>query len=757
MERFTLVGEVMTMTPCRAARWMLPPYLLVILFLGATTALGQGAASAPVTQAIVDGVSEIAAPGSPGPVAVVSERAWPVICGARGKALLPVVAAAEFKRGRVVAFGHTGYGGKTAKGDTDRMLANAVRWAAGTREGTIRVAATDGGWAAALQELGFEATHLKDGAWSLEGCQVLCLGQSRRTDAEVAAIQEFVAEGGGLVAAGLGWGWLQLNPGKDLTEHPLNRICAPMGIVWADGSLDHTSPGGYAVASVPSLSHARAALDAVIASDAKSRELSKADLGQATATLMSAIRALPETDEWLRPRLAKLLADRAAEIVPSEKKPILVSDALPRLLLALELEQTARLSAERVKAHPAAAEFPGGIGAGAETVRREIAVDTGVPDWHSTGLYAPAGATLRISIAEEARKAGLRIRIGAHKDELWDKDKWSRVPEITLERPLRESDESVASPFGGPVYVVVPRGCKLGKTNVKIDGAVEMPRYVHGVTTLDEWRSRIRRLAAPWAELESRKIILTIPASAVRELDDPAEVMTFWDELSDAHATLATIPLDRPRPERFVADVQISAGYMHSGYPIMTHLDVAGLFVDVKRLRAGQAWGFFHELGHNHQSGDWTFSGTGEVTCNLFALHAIDTICKPETGDRGHDAVNKPPSIAKYIAGGANFSQWQRDPFLALQTYIQLQREFGWEPFKAVFAEYRDLAKEQRPRSDLEKRDQWMVRFSKRVGRNLGPFFEAWGIPTSDAARQSIAELPVWMPEGFPPREAETR
>jgi hypothetical protein len=31
----------------------------------------------------------------------------------------------------------------------------------------------------------------------------------------------------------------------------------------------------------------------------------------------------------------------------------------------------------------------------------------------------------------------------------------------------------------------------------------------------------------------------------------------------------------------------------------------------------------------------------------------------------------------------------------------------------------------------------------------MGPFFEAWGIPTSEDARKSIAELPEWMPEGF--------
>ena len=156
-----------------------------------------------------------------------------------------------------------------------------------------------------------------------------------------------------------------------------------------------------------------------------------------------------------------------------------------------------------------------------------------------------------------------------------------------------------------------------------------------------------------------------------------------------------------------------------------------------------------HELGHNHQSGDWTFEGTGEVTCNLFALHAIDTICTPGEGQRGHGAVDKPPSVQAYMERGAKFEEWKKDPFLALQMYIQMEKAFGWETFKKVFAEYRALPKEARPKNDAEKRDQWMVRFSRACGKNLGPFFVAWGVPTSEEARRSIAELPAWMPEGM--------
>jgi hypothetical protein len=67
-----------------------------------------------------------------------------------------------------------------------------------------------------------------------------------------------------------------------------------------------------------------------------------------------------------------------------------------------------------------------------------------------------------------------------------------------------------------------------------------------------------------------------------------------------------------------------------------------------------------------------------------------------------------------------------------------------------LFAEYRDLPKGERPKNDDEKRDQWMLRFSKAVGKNLGPFFETWGVPTSETARKEVANLPKWMPADWP-------
>jgi len=101
----------------------------------------------------------------------------------------------------------------------------------------------------------------------------------------------------------------------------------------------------------------------------------------------------------------------------------------------------------------------------------------------------------------------------------------------------------------------------------------------------------------------------------------------------------------------------------------------------------------------------------------------------------------------QYVTEGRDFEQWKRKPFLALIMYLQLQEQFGWEVYKEVFSEYSSLTENERPKTDAEKRDQWMIRFSRATGYNLGPFFEAWNIPVSQEAREQIKQLPTWIPD----------
>ncbi|MCX7599577.1 MAG: M60 family metallopeptidase, partial [Armatimonadetes bacterium] len=486
------------------------------------------------------------------------------------------------------------------------------------------------------------------------------------------------------------------------------------------------------------------------------RRLPAEDLAQASWSVLRTAAVLSPADKILLPRLRPLPEKHAPEALPTPEQPLKAENFLSRLALTLQVQDLRHMPPEQVKPHPAAASFPGAVPPHAPRVEKMLQVDTGVPAWHSTGLYAAPGEVIEVEVPETASVQGLSVQIGCHTDTLWHLDSWARAPDIVRSFPLTAPLTRAASAFGGLIYLVVPDGCGLDRLTVTIRGAVEAPHFILGRTTPQEWRDAVRNRPAPWAELECSKVIITVPSENLRQLDDPVPLMELWSSILDACASLAAVPLERVRPERFVTDVQISAGYMHSGYPIMTFLDVAPLFADreelFRRAADGGIWGFLHELGHNHQSPDWTFDGAGEVTVNLFSLYILDRVFNVRQA--GHPAVvpaERQRVMREYFAA-PSFEKWKSNPFLALYMYMQLQEAFGWETFRKVFAEYRSLADAQRPRTDDEKRDQWLVRFSRTVGRNLGPFFEAWSVPTSEAARAAIADLPPWLPPDFPPR-----
>ena len=717
----------------------------ILLCLPSFRGMAQDARVPAVDPApILRGVGEIRALGTPGLLAVWGPDAAVVVAAKSGEQLAPLVAAARLGEGRVVCFSHTGY---VSAGDGEAvrtLLRNAVLWAADADPAARpRVGIIDTDCGPVLRD-SCDARPLGRG-WDKElgGLDAVVIRGWVISEAQVDALRAFVVRGGGLVAGQTAWAWA-VPPGRTLSHNPLNRVVAGAGLAWTGSYAGTTAPEGFKAEPGPATLHAERALETLAAKPADAGEAR-----QAGATLIAAARALPKDDALLRPRLSRLVADHAGALAPTERAPLGPDRPLDRVLLAYQVQVLEDLPPEEVRAHAAAAAFPGDVPAGAMDIadaEQVVPVSVAQPRWQSTGLYAPAGKIVTVTVPDAWADAGLRVRIGCHKDQLWHLREWKRVPEITLERSITEPRTRVASAFGGPIFLIMPPGERPGGTMLAtIGGAVRAPMFVLGRTDVSAWRSAIRSAPAPWAELVGRRVILSVPSDSIRALDDPGALLEFWDRILDAQADLAGIPRERRSPERYVPDVQISAGYMHSGYPIMTHLDAVKDMTTLDELKQGP-WGLLHEMGHNHQQGDWTFEGTGEVTCNVFAMYCIERVCGLPWKD-GHEGLkDRDRKVGAYRAGGAEFEAWKKDPFLALAMYAQLVEGFGWETFKRVFAEYRGLPAAERPKTEEDKRDQWMVRFSRACGKNLGPFFDSWGVPVSEGAKGRIADLPAWMP-----------
>ena len=152
--------------------------------------------------------------------------------------------------------------------------------------------------------------------------------------------------------------------------------------------------------------------------------------------------------------------------------------------------------------------------------------------------------------ASEIARKGLALRIGCHSDILWHLDAWRRHPEICRSVCVKEECTRIASPHGGLIYIEVPRGLTREEISVFLRGGVPAPRFVLGKTSSKDWKKKIRKFPAPWAEMETSRIILTVPSSSIRKLDDPVPLMEFWNEVLGCYAELGMRPLPR-RPQAY--------------------------------------------------------------------------------------------------------------------------------------------------------------------------------------------------------------
>lgn len=719
---------------------------------------------------LLENVDHVGTFGSPGNVVPFGENAAPLILGTNGnQTRVSLAAFSSHKKGRVIIFGHSAMIGKEflfGDNSATRLTQNMLRWLAmsdGKKPKTIkdvRIAVVgQRDTAEHLRSLGCDVVFFNDLSAFVtnngpKNADLAILNAEHISEEHVKQLQKYVENGGAILSAATGWGWSQIYGGKSVrTEFPANALFATFGVVWGDEFAGTTRREGYGVTrEINPLTHPNLAMDLIFDEDAR-KKASVNQIKQATKTIEFAMQCVPE--KYLKNSLKPLQNLLGTKIVPSKSNPIRAETApLERLAIALQtqhyLKSQGILSAAK-GANPfkeAAAEFPGPVPEDAVRGAHKVKIDTNIRDWNSTGLYAPPGETITVTIPEVRGNRTLSVRIGSHSDTIWHLDRWERYPEITLQIPLREKTTKVNNPFGGLIFIVVPQGYGAGEIEVNIKGAVKSPYFVQGKTTPKQWEE-LRNAPGPWAEIASDRIVLTVPSKHVRNIEDPSALLDFWNAMLDDDADLVGAPQKRDRPERITVDQQISAGYMHSGYPVMCHLDVEKDVVDLEKLKTKGNWGFFHEFGHNHQSGDWTFAGTGEVTVNLFSLYNYERLCgTPREKTRGELSMeSRKRKKAEHLAAGAPFEKWKNDPFLALIMYVELIDEFGWDPFKAVFREYRNLPESERPRSEEQKRDQWMVRFSKQVGKNLGPFFQQWGVPTSQQARDSIQNLPEWLPK----------
>ncbi len=702
---------------------------------------------------ILEGVKSVPKLGAPGPVGIWGQIAFPILSAPDKDGVeIAVGAAAAYGKGRIILFGQNAYLSGDGGGDHAQLIENCVMWAGNKAKPRIGLKGVKG---AALAQRGLKAEEFSTvEKKNLSDYDVVILNTQGVVSAEEgAALIEYIKGGGGFIGGMTGWAYGQTSGGKDLaTSHGVNQAIMAAGVANTDMSAFDQLRSFEARVELPAMMNASEAITAIKKQREGGPTLTPEQMKQGMNAIQIAMAAQPPDRSNLKNAVAAALGNAGTDApIPTAKAPLNdTQHAAARLRLGMETRMLRLMSAEGIKAHPAHVEFPGKAPENAPRTGAEIAITPSISGWHSTGLYAVAGEPITVTIPEKFADKGYAVRIGCHSDTLYHLDKWERAPDITRSDTLATATTKTASAFGGLIYIEVPGRAKDDEPfTVAIKDAIAAPLFVLGKDDDAKWKE-IRQRPAPWAEMACDKMIISFPREVAQAINNPTELMQFWKATVEAQDDVSNQAAERTRPERIVADVQISAGYMHSGYPIMIPTSAAPEMTTLTRLKF-PGWGFYHEIGHNHQRRTFTFDGTGEVTNNVIGMYCYEAVLKKDwlIGHGGITEESRKDHIKKIKAAKDKWQTWKSDPFLALTTYIQLIQEFGWESWRKYLHSFDSTEYGPEPKGDDEARDQFLIRYSKIANKNLGPFFDFWGIPVSSAAKAEVSKLEPWMPKGL--------
>ncbi len=765
---------------------------LVIAWMAALAFPAAAQADIPADYAAIIGSTAGTASdgyGSPGSIPVHGRAAFPVLIDTNN---VPALAAGRYGHGvspdaaRAVAAGHTGFINTSGTSTTSQLFLNSVLWTSrkATR-GEARIASTSSSTRTFLQNQGFLVQSITNSvtAAQLANCHVLVanLHDTTFSAGAISAIQQFAADGGGIVFACTPWA---LDTAR--VNHA-QAILEPFGL---SISGDGTASGSFTVAanSYPVFHSALPALDLLLA-DAT---------GGPTMTLANKRIAAGAVDRVLavRPGHPELTAALNALEVPygliqvTAAQPLVKNNRPVEAMLARH--QSARFDAMvagDLIVHPSASDWPGSPAAAGPTVSRTFTVNGNVPpdsyiNWGDRGrrietrLYAAPGATVTVTIPANRVNSGLRLDIGCHIDVNFHLGTWRRFPKVTRGVPLTQTVTHTGNVFGGLIWINIPAGANLGTFDVTISGALEAPCFQLGVDTDEDWVSTLRNLPGAWGCIMTENVpaygntpAMTIYVSRnhLRNLDSAEAVALHWKKVIETADHYMGYGPFRKRGESALSDRDIIAGGGHAGYPVMMAYGDSDSLIN-GTVKNGD-WGFYHELGHTYQD---SFDGTygiathGEVDVNLVPAllytHVHDRTPWDGTVHSTYSSGNRLTRRTEFLARPAADRTWDfacSDGATAYDFYFNLAEAFGWDVYRIALGR---LMAWQQGASDpalqtlsgtsaQARRNRFYTIFCDAAGRNLDAYFQRYGLGVtglgheiSAAAKSSIAAkgYPVW-------------
>jgi len=686
---------------------------------------------------ILQGIDVLPKLGNPGRIVVYGKHAEPILTGNFEVDVL--LAAAEFGQGRIVVIAQNDYASMILENDQSTVKAlskfhtNLKQW---LTRGT------------------YEALDSIVNAKDKVSKEKLMSSKVVIFDGNVGAISlrdltEYVRNGGALFYCLTPIRWLQSNKGKTLFDLPYMNLLTEVGISFTDENNDVDEAGFLVEANAAEYAHLLRALE-------KYRRIQYSITAE--SIMLASLQFVPrEKLLQLNSTLEMIWKNCREQIgegfIPGRTDAL---DEKDKVILRLWLLCYDVLQPPNIKA-PGVIFFPGDFSDKPPLKHHTLEFHSDREDFHSTACYLPAGQTLKVEVLSGNEGQDWELLIGCHTDDLRNQNKLQRWPIVHKKVKLTQRGLEVSTPFGGLIYLISPNKPRQ-RISMKLENVVDSPNFslTKGEKAKTTWEVS-RKSPGLWADIEGRFITITLPASSVREMEFDAltSVMNTWDSVVRLSGALREMDVSSHQRIWIVTDVQPIAGYMHSGYPIVTHLDVANpngrdFLLNGSVIQKVGNWDAFHEIGHMMTLDEWSFGGTRESSADIFTLYTMETVVHLTLFNKPWIRDNN-GGLRRFLKDGADFGSFEK---FGMFIYAQLAQEFGWKSYTRVFHEYQRMSQSEKPNDDQTRIDTWFIIFSKVVNRNLSPLASFWGIPLSP---ETIDGLHIAFPVGFLPDDEFTR
>jgi len=430
-----------------------------------------------------------------------------------------------------------------------------------------------------------------------------------------------------------------------------------------------------------------------------------------------------------------------------------------------ELHTPSNFNTEEIPFLPLAAELMSttlSITANSGPIRIPNTAGVVYQNWVMTGLYAPPGEIINVVIPTRA-VGQVKIIIGVHTDKLYDETSLHRDPQVSFRFDMTKETQIMGSPYGGLIVVQFKEDNNLSGESIDIefDNILEAPHFILGEHNNEDWNNHIKNRPAPWTVFEIPKsIIFIVPTrnehhKGVQIPEDLTTTLEEWKALMKGSDEAAGV-IDRAVAEILVLDEQLTAGGMHSGYPMMGHLEAInqifpsnGRSIDSDR----QSVGIGHEVGHNMRQKYYYLS---HVTVNMFFFFAL-----PATRTRNAGIWGRASRIFGYIKSGEqnvldenNYDSWtdiMKIPMDGLDG-LGWENDGSWNEFPALIASYKDLPIQERPVTRDDMMDLWAKKVCMAKQMNMIEYFEFWRFPLSASTHEACnqythepTEIMAWI------------